>query len=92
MPLPESFRKAALRRVFEVDPLRCPACAGEMVPIAIIAQDAQLSRLLAHLGEPAEFPKTKPARAPPIGHCGEGSQIDPSVDFWDGKDNPPADE
>ena len=71
--------------------LLCPACAGEMVPIAVITQDAQLARLLAHLGWSAEFPKTKPARAPPAGNCGEDSQLDSAVDAWDGRD-PPADE
>lgn len=41
---------ACLRRVFEIDPLLCPACAAEMVPIAIITQDRELTRLLTHLG------------------------------------------
>ena len=69
-----------MRRVFEIDPLLCPSCAAKMVPIAIITEDRELARLLAHLGLPAEFPKTKPARGPPSPHGGEDSQIDPAVD------------
>jgi hypothetical protein len=56
---------ACLRRVFEIDPLLCPSCAAVMVPIAIITEDRELTRLLAHLGLPTEFPKTKLARSPP---------------------------
>ena len=54
---------ACLTRVFEVDPLVCPRCAATMVPMAIIMKDAELVRLLTHLGLPTEFPKTKPARS-----------------------------
>lgn len=83
---------ACLRRVFEVDPLLCPSCAAEMVPIAVISQDAELVRLLAHLGLPTEFPKTNPARGPPSPYGGEDSQIDPAIDACDGRDQPTADE
>ncbi len=83
---------ACLRRVFEIDPLLCPSCQALMVPIAIITQDAELVRLLAHLGLPTEFPKTKPARSPPLPYGGEDSQIDPAVDACDGAEQPPADE
>ena len=79
-----------LRRVFEIDPLLCPSCASKMTAVAIITQDRELARLLAHLGLPTEFPKTKPARSPPS-HCGaEDSQIDPAIDACDGRDQPPA--
>jgi hypothetical protein len=83
---------ACLRRVFEIDPLLCPSCAAEMVPIAMITQDAELVRLLAHLGLPAEFPKTKPARGPPSPSGGSDSQIDPFIDDCAGRDQPTADE
>ena len=83
---------ACLRKVFEVDPLLCPSCQAEMVPIAIITENRELTRLLAHLGLPTEFPKTKPARGPPSPYGGQNSQIDPAVDAWDGKDDLPADE
>ncbi len=57
-----------------------------MVPVAAIVADEELVRLLTHLGISVEFPKTKPARSPPLPFCGEESQIDPSLDAFDGVD------
>lgn len=81
-----------LRRVFEVDALLCSSCAAEMVPIAIITEDREFTRLLAHLDLSTEFPRTKLARSPPSPYGGQDSQIDPAVDAWGGRDQPPADE
>lgn len=83
---------ACLRKVFEVDPIQCPFCRTEMAPVAVITDDHELHRLLANLGLPTEFPKTKPARSPPLPYCGEDSQIDPAVEAWEGKDDRPADD
>jgi hypothetical protein len=38
-----------LRQVFEVDPLRCPACGREMRIVAFITQRAVIDRILDHL-------------------------------------------
>ena len=51
-----------LRKVFEASPIQCP-CGAEMVPVAMITQDGELKRLLAHLDLPTEFPKANPARS-----------------------------
>ncbi len=56
---------ACVRRVFEVDPVLCVKCGGEMKLAAIVLDDGELDRILAHQGWPASWPKTKPARAPP---------------------------
>lgn len=80
---------ACLRRVFELDPLLCPSCQVEMLPVAVILDDQELARLLVHLGLPAKFPRTKPARSPPLPLRGEDSQIDPAADAWEGKDDIP---
>jgi hypothetical protein len=56
---------ACLRKIFEVDPVRCGKCAGEMKLVAVILDDRELDRILAHQGWPTEFPKTKASRAPP---------------------------
>ena len=86
---------ACLNRVFEVDPLVCPRCASTMVPVAVIMNDRELVRLLAHLGLPTDFPMTKPAaklfeamRGPP----GEECQLDPKVDLYEAVDVLPADD
>jgi hypothetical protein len=80
---------ACLRRVFEIDPILCAACGVEMIPVAAIRDVEELDRLLNYLGLPTEWPKTKPARAPPT--AGMGSQINPMVEQWEGID-PPAPE
>jgi hypothetical protein len=61
-------------------------CGGRMRPIASITDAAELERLLRHVGLEADFPKTRPARAPPLVWGGEGSQVDPGLDAWDAPD------
>ncbi len=50
-------------RALEIEPLICPRCAGDLVPVAAIIADRELSRLLAHLKLPTQFPKTAPPTA-----------------------------
>ena len=59
---------------------------------AIILDDGELDRVLAHQGWPASWPKTKPARAPPARAPDEDtdSQVDPRGDKWDGRQDFPA--
>jgi len=78
---------ACLRRVFEVEPILCPACGVELQPVAAILDDRELERLLRHLGLPAELPRARPARAPPMAPS-EDSQVDPRVEVWEGVDEP----
>ena len=52
-----------IKAVYEVDPLKCPACGGTMKVISLIDQDEVIGRILRHCGlwkDPA------PPRAPPI--------------------------
>jgi hypothetical protein len=77
---------ACLRRVFEVDPLLCPSCRAEMTPVAVLLDDRELTRVLAHLGLDTDFPKTQPARAPPRSEDFADTQLDASIDAWDGRD------
>jgi hypothetical protein len=83
---------SCLGRIFEIDVITCARCGGTMKAIASITEDGELERLLRHAGLEADFPKTRPARAPPAAWGGEGSQVDPTVDAWDGKDAQPADD
>lgn len=68
-----TFREARLRwaellrRIYEVDPLRCPQCAGEMRIVAFILERSVIDRILEHLRRKREAargpPETLPARA-----------------------------
>ena len=40
-----------LRRIFEVDPLLCPACGSEMEIVSVITQPDVLSAILRHLAK-----------------------------------------
>ncbi len=52
-----------LRRIFEVDPLRCPRCGHEMRIVAFIIQPRVIDRILTHLRRIATEPRR--TRAPP---------------------------
>jgi hypothetical protein len=85
---------ACLRKIFEVDPVKCVKCGGEMKLVSVILDDRELDRILAHQGWPTEFPKTKASRAPPgIEERGdEGSQADPRGEEWEGRGKFPDEE
>jgi len=85
---------ACMRKVFEVDPVLCGKCGGEMKLVAVILDDGELDRILAHQGWPTQFPKTKPSRAPPARapSADEEGQLDARVDKWDGRDEPSGDQ
>jgi len=62
------------------------------VPVAAITNDNELSRLLAHLNLPTDFPKTAPAKTrPPPETFGDECQINPLADLYLGIDESPAD-
>ncbi len=63
--LQEARRRWAelLRRIFEVDPLRCSRCAHEMRIVAFITQPRAIDRILTHLRRIATEPRR--SRAPP---------------------------
>ena len=84
---------ACMRKIFEVDPVKCVKCGGEMKLVAVILDDGELDRILAHQGWPTAFPKTKASRAPPgsAERGDEGSQADPRGERWDGRQDFPSD-
>ena len=51
LPLREARRRWAelLRRIYEVDPLTCPACGGAMRILAFLNERAVIDRILEHL-------------------------------------------
>jgi hypothetical protein len=56
---------ALLARIYEVFPLVCPNCKGEMRLIAFITERSSIQQILTHIGEPPKAPPIAPARAPP---------------------------
>jgi hypothetical protein len=80
---------ACMRRVFEVDPVVC-RCGGGMDLAAIILDDGELSRILAHQGWAVGFPRTKASRSPPgPPDADEGGQLDPRGEEWEGRQDSP---
>jgi len=51
-----------IRKIYEVDPLICPECGGEMRIISFIEQKELIHRILAQLG----ISKEGPSRSPPV--------------------------
>ncbi len=56
-----------LARIYEVLPLLCPACAGQMRILAFITDPIVVTAILLHLELPHEPPLVSPARGPPQG-------------------------
>ena len=57
---------ALLARIYEVLPLLCPKCEGEMKIIAFITETVVIREILGHLGEPTSPPRLLPALGPPL--------------------------
>jgi hypothetical protein len=75
-----------IARIYEVFPLLCPICGGQMRIIAFITHSADIRHILDHIGADSEPPRIAPARGPPLwDDCGdapgEGMQIGPDWDL-----------
>ena len=53
-----------IARIYEVFPLVCPRCGGELKIVAFLTEADPIQRILIHIGEPATPPRIAPARAP----------------------------
>ena len=57
-----------LRLIYEVDPLVCPACGGEMPVIALIQEPAVIDKILRHPRDKGRDARAGPwATGPPEG-------------------------
>ncbi len=65
-----------LWKVFAIDVLECPACAGRLEVIAFIAEAAVARRILDHLGMDSQAPPLARARAPDDAGAFSDSQPD----------------
>ncbi|MBK5206078.1 MAG: transposase [Polaromonas sp.] len=77
---------ALIARIYEVFPLLCPMCGGQMRLIAFITEGAQIRKILEHIGEACEPPHISPARGPPLwddcnAQMGEGVEGQPDWDL-----------
>ena len=65
-----NWRAVLIARIYEVFPLLCPMCGGQMRLIAFITEGTQIRKILEHIGVDSEPPhnRTYPRHA---GHrCG----------------------
>ncbi len=68
-----------IARIYEVFPLLCPLCGGQMRLIAFITEGTQIRKILDHIGVDSESPHIAPARGPPLwDDCGD-TQMDDGV-------------
>ena len=54
------------RRVYEVDPLVCSRCGGEMRVIGFITHPAVIKRILDHLRKPEKVSRPPPHAPQPV--------------------------
>jgi hypothetical protein len=86
-----------IARIYEVFPLLCPMCGGQMRIIAFITHSADIRQILEHIGADSEPPRIAPARGPPLwddcdAQMGEGAGGEPDwVTDWDGAVQPAPD-
>ena len=75
-----------IARIYEVFPLLCPLCGGQMRLIAFITEGTQIRKILDHIGVDLEPPHISPARGPPLWDDCSDAQTDEGVHIepdWD---------
>jgi hypothetical protein len=75
-----------IARIYEVFPLLCPMCGGQMRLIAFITEGVQIRKILDHIGVDSEPPHISPARGPPLwddcdAQTDEGVHMEPDWDL-----------
>jgi len=80
---PTSTWARLIRRIFEVDPLRCRKCGVEMRIIAFVTGFRQISRILEHVGEQTIRPPPLTAKtSPPTLSRAEAVDYIPDLDAY----------
>jgi hypothetical protein len=75
-----------IARIYEVFPLLCPTCGGQMRLIAFITHSVDIRQILDHIGVDSEPPHISPARGPPLwddcdAQADDGAKIEPDWDL-----------
>jgi hypothetical protein len=68
---------ALIKAVYEVDPLKCPKCGGEMRVIGFIDESAVIEKILRNCG----LWKESPPRAPPVLCHPQPVLAEPTLDY-----------
>ena len=63
-----------IARIYEVFPLLCPICGGQMRIIAFITHSADIRHIPDHIAVDSEPPHIAPARGPPLWEVGGALQ------------------
>ena len=71
---------ALIAHIYEVFPLICPNCGGQMHIIAFITFSADIHRILDHIGMEPEVPRITPARGPPLWDDAGAQELGESVE------------
>jgi hypothetical protein len=82
-----------IARIYELFPLMCPLCGGQMRFIAFITYSADIRQILEHIRVETEPPRITPARGPPLwdgcnAQMGDGVEVEPD---WDEAAQPAPD-
>jgi len=68
-----------IARIYEVFPLLCPLCGGQIRRIAFITEGVQIRKILDHIGVDSEPPHISPTRGPPLWDDCSDAQMDDEV-------------
>jgi len=68
-----------IARIYEVFPLLCPLCGGQIRRIAFITEGVQIRKILDHIGVDFEPPHISPTRGPPLWDDCSDAQMDDEV-------------
>jgi len=86
--IPSLSWRECIKKVWEIDPLACPKCGGEMKIIGFITEAVIIRRVLEHLGlwrgkTPAPPPSDRAPSAP-----GHEKRYEPFDDGWSQYEEP----
>ena len=84
--IPSKKWREGIKKIYQVDPLCCPKCGGEMRIISFITDPPVIGKILQHL----DLGKHKPSRDPPGRESSPKGEIvyEPFDDGWSGYEEP----
>ena len=84
--IPQLMWRECIKKIWEVDPLTCPKCTGEMKIISFIYKRTVIKKILTHLNL---YEERSNQRAPPAApQYIEPTEIVPHDDGWPGYEEP----